>query len=57
MQAYIFFWIYTLRHHKFPIGLVAEAILVQHWILKLNRNDVYKTSKRLCVVYDTDNPD
>ena len=40
-----------------PIGLVAEETRVQDWVLKLNRNDVYKISKRLCGVYGTDDPD
>ena len=60
LQAYIFVWIYILSHHKIQvsIGLIAEAIWVKHWILKLNRNDVYKIKKkRLCGIYGTDNPD
>ena len=40
---------------QFPIGLAAEEILVQNWILKLNRNGVYKIQKTLCSVYGTDN--
>ena len=57
-QAYIFSE-FIHCHHKIrvSIGLVAEEILVQNWIFKLNRNDVYKTQKSLYVVYDTDNPD
>ena len=44
------FFFYTPSHHKIriPIGLVADEILVQQWILKLNRKEkaLRKKSKR-----------